>query len=230
MPPETPSTTAGPAGAMGSDDRVRDLLVGEQSAVDLAEGDRERLLLHAGLDQRADVLEQAFAELGVVGVDLASALGGVDDQAVLGVGRSEQLVDRGVGDADRVGDGAGHSAPQSADISIKATSRSAADSMSSLTTMWSNSSSAAISIRAMSRRSRIRSGSSVPRPPSRTARSSNDGGARKTRRASGMAARPCRAPLRSISKSTGTPAASCATTGSFGVPYDAPMCASCSSS
>ena len=40
-----------------------------------------------GLDQRADVLEQALAELGVVGVDLAGALGGVDDQAVLGVGR-----------------------------------------------------------------------------------------------------------------------------------------------
>src|SRR4051812_33130401 len=51
MPPETPSTTAGPAGAMRSDDRVRDLLVGEQTAVDLAERDRQRLLLNAGLDQ-----------------------------------------------------------------------------------------------------------------------------------------------------------------------------------
>ncbi len=50
--------------------------------------DRQRLLVHVGLDQRADVLEQALAELGVVGVDLARALGGVDDQAVLRVGRS----------------------------------------------------------------------------------------------------------------------------------------------
>src|SRR4051812_41453663 len=108
MPPDTPSTTAGPAGAMRSDDRVRDLLVGEQAAVDLAQRDRQRLLLHAGLDERADVLEQALAELRVVGVDLAGPLRGVDDQAVLGVGRSEQLVDRWVGDADRVGDGAGH--------------------------------------------------------------------------------------------------------------------------
>jgi hypothetical protein len=84
------------------------VLVVEQAVVDLAQRDRQRLLLHAGLDQRADVLEQALAELGVVGVDLARALGGVDDQAVLGVGAVEQLVDRGVGDADRVRDGAGH--------------------------------------------------------------------------------------------------------------------------
>ena len=47
-----------------------------------------------GLDQRADVLEQALAELGVVGVDLAGALGGVDHQRVLRVGGLEQVVDR----------------------------------------------------------------------------------------------------------------------------------------
>ena len=69
------------------------------AGVDLAQGDRQRLLLHVGLDQRADVLEQALAELGVVGVDLAGPLGGVDDQGVLGVGLLEQLVDRRMGDA-----------------------------------------------------------------------------------------------------------------------------------
>ena len=53
--------------------------------VDLAQRDRERLLLNRGLDQRADVIEQTLAELGVVGVDLAGALGCEQDQLVLGV-------------------------------------------------------------------------------------------------------------------------------------------------
>src|SRR4029450_12417610 len=44
--------------------------------VHLTESDRQRLLLHSGLDQWADVIEQALAELGVVGVDLPSSLGG----------------------------------------------------------------------------------------------------------------------------------------------------------
>src|SRR6478672_835243 len=73
--------------------------VGQQTLVDLAQRDREGLLLGGGVDQRADVLQQALGELAVVGVDLARALGREDDQAVLAAGALEQLVDRGVGDA-----------------------------------------------------------------------------------------------------------------------------------
>ena len=58
-------------------------LGGQQAAVDLAQGDRQRLLLRGGLHQRADVLQQALAELAVVGVDLAGALGREDHQRVL---------------------------------------------------------------------------------------------------------------------------------------------------
>src|SRR3978361_878133 len=81
---------------------------GEQALVDLAQSDRERLLLGGGIDQGADVLEQAFGELAVVGVDLTRALGGEDDQAVLAAGALEQLVDRRVGDALGVGCDSGH--------------------------------------------------------------------------------------------------------------------------
>src|SRR3954463_14965212 len=73
--------------------------VGQQTLVDLAERDGEGLLLRGGVDQGADVLEQALGELAVVGVDLTRALGGEDDQAVLAAGALEQLVDRRVGDA-----------------------------------------------------------------------------------------------------------------------------------
>jgi len=67
----------------------------------LAQGDRQRLLLHAGLDKRPDVLEQALAELRVVGVDLARPLRGQDHQPLLAVYDLEQLVDRRVDDAIR---------------------------------------------------------------------------------------------------------------------------------
>src|SRR4051812_32844056 len=73
--------------------------VGQQTLVDLAERDRQRLLLRRGVHQGADVLQQALGELAVVGVDLAGTLGGEDDQAVLVAGALEQLVDRRVGDA-----------------------------------------------------------------------------------------------------------------------------------
>ena len=52
-----------------------------------------------GVHERADVLEQALAQLGVVGVDLARTLGAVQDQLVLAVGLGEQVVDGGVGHA-----------------------------------------------------------------------------------------------------------------------------------
>src|SRR5689334_23058469 len=60
------------------------------------------------LDQRTDVLQQALAELRVVGVDLPSALGSEDHQGVLRVDRGEQVVDRGVGDALGVCNSSGH--------------------------------------------------------------------------------------------------------------------------
>src|SRR5262249_9631201 len=73
----------------------------QQALASLAQRDRQRLLLHAGLDERADVLKQALAELRVVGVDLASPLRGQDHQPVLAVNDLEQLVDRRVDDAVR---------------------------------------------------------------------------------------------------------------------------------
>ena len=73
----------------------------EQVGVDLAQRDRQRLLLQARLDQRADVLEDALAELVVVVVDLPGPLGRVDHQRVLARHAVEQLVDGRVGDAQR---------------------------------------------------------------------------------------------------------------------------------
>src|SRR5688572_29159472 len=112
MPPETPRTTLtvivglaslrGVAGSSLSGGGLGggvDVLAGQEVVVDLAERDRERLLLHVGVDERADVLEEPLAELGVVGVDLAGTLGAVEHQLVLAVGLAEQVVDRGVGDA-----------------------------------------------------------------------------------------------------------------------------------
>ncbi len=81
----------------------------QQAGVDLTQCDRQRLLLRAGrLHQRSDVLQQALAQLRVVGVDLAGPLGRVDHQAVLGVGGFQELVDRRVGDAFGLRDSAGH--------------------------------------------------------------------------------------------------------------------------
>src|SRR6478735_3137277 len=112
MPPETPRTTLtvierlaslrGAAGcSLGSSGLGGgvDVLAGEQVVVDLAERDRQRLLLDVRVDEGADVLQEALAELGVVGVDLAGTLGAVEHQLVLAVGLGEQVVDRGVGDA-----------------------------------------------------------------------------------------------------------------------------------
>ena len=99
---------AGPRLLLGGELRRVDLLDGEQVVADLAQRDRERLLLDVGVDQRADVLQQALAELGVVGVDLPGALGAVEDQLVLAVGLGQQVVDRGVGHALGGGVGGSH--------------------------------------------------------------------------------------------------------------------------
>src|SRR5260370_28427742 len=71
----------------------------EQPLLDLTERDGQRLLLTARLDQRADVLQQPLAELGVIRVDLPGALRGHDHQPVLAVHDLEKLVDRRVDDA-----------------------------------------------------------------------------------------------------------------------------------
>src|SRR4051794_1535377 len=150
MPPLTPSTTRGPlrslicgpcplspaAGASGLRAGGRlglglgiHVLAGEQVVVDLAQRDGQGLLLHVRVDERSDVLQQTLAELGVVGVDLAGALGAVEDQLVLAVGLGEQVVDRGVGDTLGGDGGSGHAwTPHRSvgDYSIKATNSSAA--------------------------------------------------------------------------------------------------------
>src|SRR5580693_7469221 len=83
--------------------RLGRLRRGQQALADLTQGDGQRLLLDPGLDQRADVLQQALAELGVVSVDLPRPLGRHDDQAVLAVYDPEQVVNGRVGDALRGG-------------------------------------------------------------------------------------------------------------------------------
>src|SRR5580704_19725769 len=76
---------------------------GQQALPDLAERDGQRLLLDPGLDQRAHVLQQALAELSVVGVDLPRPLRRHDHQAVLAVDDLEQIINGRVGDALRGG-------------------------------------------------------------------------------------------------------------------------------
>src|SRR5450631_2792501 len=107
MPPPTPRTMLDgtsypsqfPAAKRSSAGRLGRLLGGEQSLAALTQRDRQRLLLDPGLDQRADVLQQALAELGVVGVDLPRPLRRHDHQAVLAVYDLEQIVDGRVDDA-----------------------------------------------------------------------------------------------------------------------------------
>src|SRR5450755_1916816 len=101
MPPPTPRTmldgTSSPSLFPGhsvgtSGGGFRRLVGGEQPLPDLAQRDGQRLLLDPGLDQRAYILEQTLAELGVVGVDLPRPLRRHDDQAVLAVYDLEQII------------------------------------------------------------------------------------------------------------------------------------------
>ena len=55
----------------------------EQAVVNLTERDGQRLLVVLVFHQRTHVLQQALVELGEVGVDLTSALGGENGQCVL---------------------------------------------------------------------------------------------------------------------------------------------------
>src|SRR3954447_10697629 len=132
-----------------------DVLAGQEVVVDLPQRDGQRLLLDVGVDQRPDVLQQTLAELRVVGVDLARALGAVEHQLVLRVGLGQQLVDGRVGDAlgDRQGSSHGYSLTHSGvdgagaetisqALFIKVTNSSAARLISVFTTVASNSGSA----------------------------------------------------------------------------------------
>ena len=70
MPPPTPRTMLDGTWSLSPSRRQAQpvgsarLLGGEQPLADLTQRDGQRLLLNPGLDQRADVLEQALAELG----------------------------------------------------------------------------------------------------------------------------------------------------------------------
>src|SRR6266540_1388901 len=61
----------------------------------LLHGHRERLAVGTGVDHGRDELADALTELGVIAVDLPGAPGGQDDQGVLGVDPGEQVVDPG---------------------------------------------------------------------------------------------------------------------------------------
>src|SRR5690349_200769 len=227
MPAPTPSTMrAGmfPARRQGS--ALGRLHGGQQPPPDLAERDRQGLLLHAGFDQRPDVLQQALAELGVVGIDLPRPLGRDDDEAVLAVDDVEQVVDGRVGDAVRSGI-ACHRLPSVSvfwpdQAVIKVTSCPHTSLTDVLTSVMSNSWPASIALAASSSRRAMTSGGSVPRAERRRTSSSQEGGARKTRSASATARRTCLAPSMSISSSAGTPAAMRRATGSRGVPERCP--------
>src|SRR5487761_1420987 len=101
MPAPTPRMIRADAGmaASGWSELAFSGLDVEQALLDLTKRDGQRLLLAARLDQRADVLQQPLAELGVVRVDLPCALRGHDHQPVLAVHDFQKLVDRRVGDA-----------------------------------------------------------------------------------------------------------------------------------
>src|SRR3954451_24780078 len=86
MPPETPSST-----------RMRSLAVAvlDLALSDFLQGDRQVVLrrrLHHG---RRVLLERPLAEVVVVRVDLAGALGGHDHARVVGVDVLEQSIDAG---------------------------------------------------------------------------------------------------------------------------------------
>ena len=69
--------------------------------MELAQCNGQGLLVQARIDKGADVLEDPLLDLVVVRVDLTRTFGGEDHERVLGGRPLEQLVDRGVGDADR---------------------------------------------------------------------------------------------------------------------------------
>src|SRR5690606_18175533 len=238
MPPEMPTTTRN-ASVIGTTPAVggraaaprpagHPRLLGERREdelvlVDLVERHRERLVVDRRVDERADVVEErALVQVGVVVVDLTRALGGEDDELVLGVDLRQQLVDGRVDDALVLGHvGSPHDLVRAEGVpgtASNSTTSRAARLTSWFTTFTSNSSCAASSIFAVSRRRACSAADSVPRPVSRRTSSSHVGGSRKTSSASGMAFFTARAPCRSISSSTLRPVARAASIGERGVP------------
>src|SRR3954451_9452158 len=172
---------------------------------DFLEGDRQ-VVLRGGVDhRRRELVERPLTEVVVVGVDLASALGGDQHRGVIGVDVLQERVDAWV---DHAGEGTSRRAQARrpgarcyADLTqswssaaTMPTSRSTASSRRSLTTTWRNSPWAASSDSATRSRAATPSSSSVPRPIRRARRASSDGGAMKTCTASGSATRTWRAP------------------------------------
>ena len=234
MPPATPRTTR--RGAHGRLDAPRRSSARRSSrpALISRRAIDSGFSCDVGLDQRADVLEQALAELAVVGVDLARALGREDHQRVLGVGLLEQLVDR------RVGDAFGRSAtvPDTRYLQFGVVARRAAGRSAAGHAQRARHESHAsyqlvrgpldvvVDDRHVELRlggqldlARCRAGapappaSSVPRPTSRRTSSSQLRRGQEDEPASGMAARTWRAPCRSISSRAGCPARSASSTG-----------------
>src|SRR5580693_1424842 len=232
MPAPTPRITRADAGMAASGCWYGSAFGGldaEQPLLDFTERDGQRLLLTARLDQRADVLQQPLAKLGVIRVNLPCALRGHDHQPVLAVHDLEKLVDRRVDDA--VGDlSACHVLPSVVYCSIKDISWPHTSWTDVFTSVISNSAAAASSSSAAASRRAKTSGPSVPLPVSLRTSSSQDGGARNTSRASGAARLTCRAPATSISSRQATPASSFWFRGARGVPYRLPAnCAHSSS-
>src|SRR6478736_4564225 len=139
MPPATPTMIRLCSVVTRRGPRLLALGVLEQVFVDFTERDRQRLLLQAGLDQWADILEDAVAQLVVVVVDLARPLGGVDHQRILArrAGCSRRNSPGGLGGSRAGADGAWHSG-QSRPTS-KDTNSVQADSNSLFTTRTSKS-------------------------------------------------------------------------------------------
>src|SRR4029079_9530914 len=185
---------------------------------DLLEGHRQEVL-GAGLDERGcEALEAALAELVVVVVDLARALGGGDHERVLGVRVLEQDVDLGVD----------HGLSSCSACRMTCVRSAAARFRSSLTMTCPNSAAAAISSRAIAIRSATSSAEFVPRTASRLSRSARSGGAMNTSTASGTWRRISRAPGTSISSTTLEPSARRRSTSLRSVPYRCPANVTCS--
>src|SRR5437764_15357139 len=90
MPPVTPRSTRAMSPGLRRPVVVLDLALGR-----FLEGHRQ-VVLRARLDERRQLVERALAELVVVVVDLARALGSDDHERVARVDVVEQLVDSGM--------------------------------------------------------------------------------------------------------------------------------------
>src|SRR4051794_33391292 len=94
MPPVTPSRTLAMRG-LAATRYPLPVLVPELAVRDLFERDGQ-VVLRGRLDHgRRELVERPLAEVVVVGVDLARALGGDDHTGVVGVDLLHELVDAG---------------------------------------------------------------------------------------------------------------------------------------